>query len=77
MTPSEVKVLFEEVKANIARLRDCDGPHDFVGIESELQGETKDGGKLYRRYICTKCGGKLIAHDVHWYKQGLAHGQRR
>jgi len=71
----EMLALWEEVKANSKRLVDCSGPHDFVGIEAELQGETKDGGKLYRRYVCTKCGGKILSHDKLWYERGLQHGR--
>jgi DNA-directed RNA polymerase subunit RPC12/RpoP len=75
MNKAESMALLEEVKVNIRALDSCAGPHDFVGIETEVQYVCADGGKMYRRFSCTKCGGKIISHDRHWYERGLKHGR--
>lgn len=75
MNKAEAEALWAAVKANRKAIDECPGPHDFVGIESELQTVTQDGGKLYRKYKCTQCGGEVTTHDWYWYQHGLKHGK--
>lgn len=64
----EINEIWEQVKANHARLDSCAGPHDF-SIEGRKQGQ------LVRDWQCSKCGGTLDSVNVQWYRKGLAdHG---
>jgi len=72
---SEMWELWKSIKLNHKRLDECSGPHDFIGDETEAWSETKDGGRLYKRYVCTKCNGKITSHDWRWYTRGLEHGR--
>lgn len=65
--------ILREVRENAARLRSCP-KHDFVGMPSEVLATCKDGGQLFRRFKCTRCGGTVDSHGHHWYEQGRAHG---
>jgi hypothetical protein len=60
---SEVMRIWNEVKANSARLDSCVGPHDF----RECGNPT--------RLCCAKCLGMIPKTDVRWYLAGLAHGR--
>lgn len=62
----EFKVIWEEVKANHARLRSCPGPHVFPPYVAQPNA----------RYTCSKCNGSISALDRRWYEDGLAHGVR-
>lgn len=59
--------IHKDVKANMAKLDSCAGPHHFV----ELPGSTF----LDRKYECSKCGGTVRAPDYRWYMRGLSHGR--
>lgn len=61
---SSMLVLWEEVKANQAKLAAC-ARHDFIALEPER----RLGGK----FRCTSCGGEADSHAVHWYRDGLRH----
>jgi predicted SprT family Zn-dependent metalloprotease len=63
----EVSKIWEDVKANNKRLRDCKGPHEFV--------ETA-GAKFRGKYRCWKCGGEINGVAYSWYMEGLKHGRR-
>ncbi|KKN18695.1 hypothetical protein LCGC14_0953110 [marine sediment metagenome] len=61
----EVDRIFEEVKANHAKLDACDG-HDFEPCERI--------GELVRSYKCMRCFGVLDAVNRRWYECGRVHG---
>lgn len=63
----EIAKIWEEVKANQKRLRECEGPHEFE--------KTNDG--LYARadYRCKRCKGRVNGQQYHWYEEGLKHGK--
>ncbi len=65
---AEALALWEQVRANSARLKGCEGPHEFV--------EHEKTGALVRSYRCTKCEGTMPAHDKRRYDEGLEHGRR-
>lgn len=67
MTKEESAQLWEDVKANHAKLDACVGPHDF-SIPYRAH------GTLVMDWECTKCHGYTCSIHVHWYKAGLAHG---
>lgn len=60
----EMLAIWEQVKANHAKLEACVGPHDFISLIDKP-----------RYYICTKCGGELESINVQWYRDGLDHGR--
>lgn len=65
----DAKALWEEVKANQAKLRTCAGPHSFYGwppVKPEI-------GK---KYTCALCGGIMQSLDVSIYMKGVSHGRR-
>jgi len=55
-----------EVKANIAKLDSCAGPHDF---------SQDDPSDLRSKCTCSKCGGKISRSDCRWYELGLKHAR--
>lgn len=61
---TELLSIWDEVKANQARLDGCQR-HDFG---------SQDDRKLGARYACRLCGGTADASAVIWYSRGLAHG---
>ena len=62
---SEMKSIWEQVKANAATLDACAGPHDFQRLEE----------RLLSKYRCTRCGGTVDGTDKLWYERGLKHGK--
>lgn len=68
------RAVFEEVKANLARLDGCPGPHRFAPVE-RADGVTPRGG-LTNEYRCATCQGTVSGHVRHWYERGLAHGRQ-
>ena len=64
LTKTEIKDIWEEVKANHARLSKCPR-HEFVPMD--------DNRVLPRRFKCASCGGTLGAVEAHWYTKGLKH----
>lgn len=64
----EVKKIWEQVKANLKRLDECVGPHDFQRLALET--------KLMFRFRCTKCGGEIEGDNRSWYERGLKHGRQ-
>lgn len=57
--------IWEEVKANAAKLEACPGPHAFERIE----------GRPTPRYACRLCSGEVTGTDKAWYERGLAHAR--
>jgi hypothetical protein len=68
ITKAESKAIWEQVKANHARLETCVGPHDFQDITPDKP--------LAKRYRCSKCNGEAEGTNVHWYERGLKHAQK-
>lgn len=56
--------IWEEVKANTARLNACPR-HDFVAEQP---------GRLGSKWRCSACSGTVDGSAAHWYRQGLTHG---
>jgi hypothetical protein len=59
---AEVKAIWEDVKANQARLNTCARPHDFRQDEP---------GTLRSKWTCALCGGKVTSREARWYILGL------
>jgi hypothetical protein len=59
--------ILKDVRANLAQLNGCAGPHDFVPLEPEKP-------LFGRKWRCTLCGGVADSHAYHWYTLGVAHG---
>lgn len=59
--------ILDDVRANMACLESCEGPHDFKVREN--------AALMSNRYICTKCLGKINGSKYHWYMEGLKHGK--
>jgi hypothetical protein len=57
--------ILEEVRANLARLNGCAGPHDFQPID--------EGQRLSRKARCSKCAGEVRTSDWHWYERAMEH----
>lgn len=58
------KEILAQVRANMAKLDGCSGPHDFQPITEQ---------KFFCRYRCTKCQGEVDSHAKIWYAKGLKH----
>lgn len=65
---AELQRIWDDVKANNARLDACTGPHEFSDVPPER-------GTLVRYKVCAKCGGRLDKVHAHWYERGLKHGR--
>lgn len=59
--------LLAEVRANLERLRQCEGPHEF-------EPETLTITPLMREFTCKKCGGIMHRGAIGWYLDGVKHG---
>lgn len=70
MFPGKAALLSQEiiaaVRENAARLAGCAAPHNFERVEA----------KLFAKYRCTICGGKVDCVNAHWYRLGLDHAKR-
>lgn len=60
--------IIREVKANMARLEGCAGPHRFVPHERYPSG-------MVRKYRCELCQGTIDGINKIWYERGLKHAQ--
>lgn len=69
---AELKELWEKVKANQARLRACEGPHDF---EPDPE-DTRHKDERMKNQCCKKCGGVMDAVNTAYYNDGVAHGRK-
>lgn len=61
--------IWQEVKANHARLEACAGPHDFSVPHRTV-------GTLVRDWACSKCGGHVESTHRSWYETGLKHARQ-
>jgi hypothetical protein len=66
--PIDAKAILIEVRANIAALDGCVGPHDFSV-------PYRKSGTLVMDWSCARCGGHVPFIEKHWYERGLAHGR--
>lgn len=64
---ADFRVILREVRANLATLNGCTGPHNFMPAEP-------DAPSFGRKYRCTLCGGVVDNHAYHWYNLGIQHG---
>lgn len=64
----DTKAILAEVRANMAKLEGCAGPHDFSVPLRKI-------GSLIAEWSCAKCGGHIPNIEKIWYERGLAHGQ--
>lgn len=67
MNKKRMLEIWEEVKANKKKLKECSPPHDFIHQEVV--------NKLAPDYVCRKCKGKISSSEHYWYDQGLEHGE--
>lgn len=58
---------YAEAKEDMRKLKECEGPHNFVPTIPD---------KISSDHRCTKCGGRTRAINVVWYKKGLEHGAK-
>lgn len=65
ITREQSRQILDEVKANIARLEACPGPHDFVPMQ------TRPAPRV--RMQCTRCGGEVDSVNYAWYMRGRRH----
>jgi hypothetical protein len=65
----ESKNILAEVRANLKRLDECEGPHEF-----ELVLDTASEAR--KKHRCRKCGGTIDSTRRAWYDRGLEHGRR-
>lgn len=70
MTKEEAKAIFEQVKANHAKLAACKGPHNF-----QTYGDQNSPLRAFKKKRCELCLGELNELDVIWYERGLKHGR--
>lgn len=78
LPPTVQDEIFIQVKANMAKLDSCPGPHSFSIC---LNRRTKEPisnptpQQLFgARWRCSKCGGDVDYHDKMWYSKGLMDG---
>jgi len=70
ISKDDTRKIFEEVKANHARLKACAGPHEF--IDDPVDGRPQ----VVWKKKCTRCGGTVDRIHAAWYEDGLRHGRR-
>jgi hypothetical protein len=64
----QFREVLAEVRANLATLEACPGPHEFQ--------EIKDGKAFGPKWRCSKCGGVVDHQAAAWYTRGLAHAAK-
>lgn len=65
--------IIEDVKANLARLDGCAGPHRLALVPDPKR-EAQGLSLLGRKYFCSTCGGTMDAAAALWYARGLRAG---
>lgn len=65
LSQTEVRSLWEQVKANSAKLESCPY-HEF--IQSPQTAPLRS--LTHQKYICTHCGGEIDRQAYHWHEQG-------
>ncbi len=67
LTKQNMDDILKQVKANIARLNGCEGPHDFKPQSG------KPEATIGEKYECTICKGRVDHIAYAWYQKGLDH----
>ena len=66
LTNQDYQEIMKEVKANLTKLEECPGPHQFEGpLDKDLS---------FNKYRCKRCGGVIDGINQLWYQRGLKHG---
>ena len=78
--PGTVDKIFQQVKANSAKLDSCAGPHVFsVPLERRTKepvtGTLTPAQRFGCHWRCSQCGGQVDSITKLWYEKGLKHGQ--
>lgn len=73
MISIDSKRILAEVKANIAKLNGCEGPHLFEPYA--YYGNDPTG--LPRDFKCKRCGGVTSSINAHWYNDGHRHAWQK
>lgn len=60
----DTNAIMDEIRANTAKLEGCAKPHDF-SIDAT------PNKPLFKKWQCSKCGGKTDAINRIWYQRGL------
>jgi hypothetical protein len=68
-TESEVQSIFDEVKANSDRLRNCQRPHHFERFQKPNTSTPHFRGSL--------CRGEIDYIRYAWYREGVQDGAKR
>ena len=63
-----VDAIWAFVKENKRKLDSCSKPHDFVD-------DPEDKRDIWKKKICSKCGGRADSIAAHWYNDGLKDGR--
>lgn len=74
VTKPDIRAMAELVRANLQKLDNCVGPHEFVPFEMYNPNSPKS---LIRTYKCVRCEGTLETSKVRWYEIGLKHGEKK
>ena len=79
LSPKVQDEIFEQVKANRAKLDACAGPHAFLlciprGSCCPVATPTPQQ-RFGAKWRCTKCGGDVDGVYKIWYELGLKHGK--
>lgn len=69
---AESRAIWEAVKANLARLNQCQGPHQWE-IDPNDKHHVSDRMKHKR---CKLCGGVVDALHAIYYNNGVEHGRK-
>jgi hypothetical protein len=70
MSGEELRAIMADVRANQARLEQCEQPHSFEPIPPTI------GMAFSTHSLCSVCGGRVSASDARWYARGLEAGRR-
>jgi hypothetical protein len=75
MSSIDVDEIFQQVKANSAKLDSC-ALHDFSIPVDRRTKQVLDKPDLFCRWRCSKCLGEVDGIVRRWYRLGLEHGKR-
>lgn len=68
MPKMDTQQILRDVKANLAKLDHCPGPHVFQPFVIPH--------RTFPRYRCAICGGEVEGTNKLWYEKGLAHARQ-
>jgi len=66
LSNKKIESIWEDVKENEKKLKECSKPHEFKREEN----------KRFNDFICSLCGGKVGASSAKWYSEGLKDGKK-